>query len=34
MAIPFIIAGVAAIAGAFGAKKGYDAVCDTKDAKK
>ena len=33
MAIPFIIAGVAAIAGAFGVKKGYDAVCDTKDAK-
>lgn len=32
MAIPFIIAGVAAIAGAYGAKKGYDAYKDNGEA--
>lgn len=34
MPIPFIIAGVAAAAGLYGAKKGVDAVIDHKDAKK
>lgn len=32
MAIPFILAGLAAVAGAYGAKKGYDAVTDFKEA--
>lgn len=33
MPIPFIIAGVAIAAGAYGAKKGYDAKCDYDEAK-
>ena len=33
MPIPFIIAGAAAIAGAYGAKKGYDAYQDNDTAK-
>lgn len=34
MPIPFIIAGVALAAGAYGAKKGYDAKCDYDEAEK
>ncbi|MGP1505939.1 MAG: hypothetical protein ACTTIM_00495 [Campylobacter sp.] len=33
MPIPFILGGIAIAAGAFGAKKGYDAYCDNEDAK-
>ena len=33
MAVPFILAGVAAVAGLYGVKKGVDAVSDNNEAK-